>query len=148
MSPDERVGTAEEAQIRRLIEQRVEAVHAKQAAVITGQMSSRAVLYDAMGPLQQVGVEAESKRLEEWLASYRGQIGYEIRNLDITADGDVGFCHLLYRVSGTTTAGTNIDMWLRATLGLRKLDGNWTIVHEHNSVPFDATGAASMDLKP
>jgi ketosteroid isomerase-like protein len=40
-------------------------------------------------------------------------------------------------------------MWVRATTCYRKLDGMWTIVHEHQSVPFDPnTGAASLDLEP
>jgi ketosteroid isomerase-like protein len=39
-------------------------------------------------------------------------------------------------------------MWLRSTMGLRKIDGTWTITHEHTSVPFDATGAADMTAQP
>jgi hypothetical protein len=32
---------------------------------------------------------------------------------------------------------------------LRKIDGQWKVVHEHVSVPFDMeTGKAMLDLKP
>ena len=52
-------------------------------------------------------------------------------------------------VSGTLLDGGEVDMWVRATICMRKIKGQWTIVHEHQSVPFDAqTGKASLDLKP
>jgi PhnB protein len=39
---------------------------------------------------------------------------------------------------------------VRATVGLRKIDGKWSIVHEHLSVPFymDGSYRAAVDLKP
>jgi ketosteroid isomerase-like protein len=65
------------------------------------------------------------------------------------ARGEVAFCHFLNGVQGTTTAGKQVDMWWRATACCRKSDSKWTIVHEHDSVPFDMeTGKASIDLKP
>ena len=33
--------------------------------------------------------------------------------------------------------GQQSDMWLRYTGGLRKMNGNWLIVHDHVSVPVD-----------
>jgi len=76
-------------------------------------------------------------------------MGYEIRDLSITAGDDMAFCHCLNRVTGTMTNGQKIDMWWRATLCLRKTGGKWTIAHEHASVPFDPqSGKASLDLKP
>jgi activator of Hsp90 ATPase-like protein/SnoaL-like protein len=62
----------------------------------------------------------------------------------------VGFCHSLNRLSGTKTDGEEIDMWLRATVCFRKIDGKWTITHRHESVPFymDGSYKAAVDLKP
>lgn len=80
---------------------------------------------------------------------YKGPIGYEVRDLAITAGQDVAFASYLYRVTGTRTDGAVVDMWVRATGGYRKIDGAWTIAHEHQSVPFDPeSGKASLDLKP
>jgi ketosteroid isomerase-like protein len=40
-------------------------------------------------------------------------------------------------------------MWQRSTVCLRKIDGEWTVTHQHSSVPFDGqSGRASLDLKP
>jgi len=47
------------------------------------------------------------------------------------------------------TGGTRVDMWVRVTLGLRKQQGAWRIVHQHLSDPFDPdSGQARMDLQP
>ena len=50
----------------------------------------------------------------------------------------------------TTTEGMKVDLWFRETLGFRKIDGKWTITHEHSSVPFymDGSFKAAIDLKP
>jgi ketosteroid isomerase-like protein len=40
-------------------------------------------------------------------------------------------------------------MWVRASFGFRKIDGEWLIVHDQVSVPFDVrTGRGVTDLEP
>jgi len=141
--------STDEAQIRALVEERVEALADKDASALTSHDANDLVLFDAVGPLRHVGAEAHAERVAEWLSAYRGGIDYQIRDLRITAGTDVAFCHYLYRVGGTMTDGTQVGMWLRSTICLRKTDRVWTITHEHTSVPFDsATGAAFLDLRP
>jgi hypothetical protein len=50
----------------------------------------------------------------------------------------------------TTAQGEKVDLWFRATLGFRKIDGRWKITNEHSSVPFymDGSFKAAVDLKP
>ena len=70
-------------------------------------------------------------------------------DLQVTAAGDIGFCSFVYRVTGTLNAGDDIDMWVRATLGCRRVDGRWLVTHDHESVPFDPeTGQALTSLPP
>jgi ketosteroid isomerase-like protein len=70
---------------------------------------------------------------------------YEVRDLAVTAGDEVAFCHSINRVSGVKVDGTKIDMKCRATVGFRKVDGNWTAIHEHGSFPFDMnSGVASF----
>jgi ketosteroid isomerase-like protein len=88
-------------------------------------------------------------RTQQWFSGFRGPIGYDMRDVRVTAGDDIAFAHLLYRVSGTLESGDELGMWNRATFCFRKVDGAWRIVHEHDSVPFDpATGMASTDLEP
>jgi uncharacterized protein (TIGR02246 family) len=147
--PSESSNVTNEAQIRALIEAQVTAVHAKD---IDGLMTDHApdlLSFNVVDPLRYIGLDAVKQRAEAWFSSFQGSIGYEMRDLSVTAGDDVAFCHYLYRVSGTQTGGANVDMWVRATVCCRKIDGTWSVVHEHTSVPFDPdSGKASLDLKP
>jgi uncharacterized protein (TIGR02246 family) len=139
----------DEAQIRAIIERRVKAVGEKDIDALLSNQARDILSFDVINPLQHEGIEAVAERAEKWFASYQSAIGYEIRDLKVTAGDAAAFCHYLYRVSGTLKDGGKINMWVRATVCLQKIDGKWMIVHEHQSVPFDVeTGKASLDLKP
>jgi uncharacterized protein (TIGR02246 family) len=107
------------------------------------------VAYDIVTPLQYKGNAAYRKDYEEFMGMFAGPIEVEFRDMRVIASGDVGFVHTLERFSGAMKDGQKMDMWVRATSGVRKYDGKWLIVHDHASVPVDmVTGKALMDLKP
>ncbi|WP_328455390.1 YybH family protein [Amycolatopsis sp. NBC_00438] len=137
---------------RAVIESRVAATAAKDLDVLLAHYAEDVTLFDAVGPLRDTGRDAERTRLREWFGAYRSPIELDIRELEVTADGDVAFAfaHYLFHVRGTMTDGTEVAMWVRSTAGLRRDDdGGWKIVHEHSSVPFDgATGEALTRLEP
>ena len=89
--------------------------------------------------------------MRAWFAGFDGPIEYEIRDVSVTAGEDVAFCHSLNRLS-TTPRGMpqKFNLWFRATLCLRKVEGKWLISHEHNSTPFYMDGSlrAAVDLQP
>jgi uncharacterized protein (TIGR02246 family) len=140
---------AVEAQIRALIDDQAEAIRAKDVDRSLSHHAPDVLLFDVVNPLRYVGVDAVRKRLVAWFSSLRGPIGYELRDLSISAGDDVAYSHSLNRVSATTTEGRKLDMWWRATVGYRKIDGAWRVTHEHASVPFDpASGQAALGLQP
>ncbi len=139
----------EEAQIRTLMDERAKALRAKDIDGATSNLVPDVLSFDVVNPLQYSGSEAVRKRLEAWFSSFHGPIGFEMRDLSITAGADVAFCRCLNHVSATTVDGGKLDMWWRDTVCFAKMDGHWKITHEHSSVPFDAeTGKASLGLKP
>jgi uncharacterized protein (TIGR02246 family) len=139
----------DEAEIRALIDTRVKAVRTKDVNMALSNIAPDILSFDVVNPLQYIGSDASRKRTEEWFSSFQGPIGYEIRDLSITTGDDVAFCHSLNQVSATKTDGKKFEMWWRATVGYRKIDGTWMATHEHSSVPFDVeSGKASLDLKP
>ena len=145
----ERSRAVDEAQIRALIDDRVKAVRAKDSVGATARIATAVLTFDVVNPLRYIGSDGSGKRAEEWFDSFQGPIGYEIRDLDVTAGDDVAFSHGISHVSATKTDGGQLDMWWRTTLCLRKIDGKWMVTHDHNSVPFDPeNGKASLDLKP
>jgi ketosteroid isomerase-like protein len=139
----------DETAIRALIDARVNAVRNKDVEAAVAALAESALLFDVVDPLQSAGCEAARKRAENWFGSFDGPIGHELANLTIAASGDVGFCHGLAHVHANKADGSELDMWWRTTLCLRKQNGDWMITHEHNSVPFNMeTGHASLELKP
>src|SRR3712207_3142627 len=139
----------DEARIRGLIEERVRAIRARDVDALTRGHAPDVVMFDALDPLGYVGSEAVGERAGQWLSWYQGPVGYEVRDLSVTAGGEAAFCHYLYRVTGTMTNGREVDMWVRSTVCFRRDEGAWVVAHEHTSVPFDAeSGKASVDLKP
>jgi PhnB protein len=77
-------------------------------------------------------------------------LSYDIHHLEVTTGGDVAFRHSLTRLRGTTIDGETSDIWFRQTLCFRKIDVEWKITHEHESVPFymDGSVRAAVDLQP
>ncbi|HEX6625708.1 MAG TPA: SgcJ/EcaC family oxidoreductase, partial [Pyrinomonadaceae bacterium] len=126
----------DEARIRELIEERVRTIRAKDVDALMSNHAPDIVMFDALDPLRYVGSEAVRKRAGQWLSCYQGPVGYEVRDLSVTAGDETAFCHYLYRVSGTMKNGREVDMWVRSTICFRKTDGAWVVAHEHTSVPF------------
>ncbi|MET0621794.1 MAG: nuclear transport factor 2 family protein [Pyrinomonadaceae bacterium] len=140
---------ADEARIREIIEERVKAIRAKDVDTLMSAHAPDVVMFDALDPLRYVGSEAVRERAGQWLSWYEGPVGYEVRDLSVTAGDEAAFCHYLYHVTGTMTNGREVDMWVRSTVCFRKVGGEWAVAHEHTSVPFDAeSGKASVTLKP
>ena len=139
----------DEAEIKRVIEDGIEAVRNKNIEGVMSFYAPEVVSFDIVPPLQYVGADAFRKVWEEVFFVYQGPIDYEIHDLSITVGDDVAFTHSLNRISGTMNTGQQTDLWLRWTACFRKINGKWLIVHHHNSVPVDLrTGRAVLDLKP
>ena len=63
----------------------------------------------------------------------------------------MAFCTSLNCLTATPVGQTeSFSLWFRVTLGLRKIDGSWLVVHEHESVPFEMDGSflAAVNLQP
>lgn len=143
---DDRV---DEAKIRELLDAWVQALRSRDADAIVSRQAPDVVSFDVVNPLQYVGSGETRRRAQEWLSSFQGPVGLKMRELSVTVGEDVAFAHSLNRVSGRTADSQAIAMWLRSTVCLRKIDGEWTVTHQHSSVPFDGeSGRASLDLEP
>lgn len=146
--PIENVKALAEAQLRALIDDWAKAVRAKDVDGVMAHCAPDSVTFDLAPPLVSTGAHATG--LQAWFSTWQGPIGYEIRDLNITAGDDAAFCHSLNRLSGTKTDGEEADVWFRQTLCFRNIRGEWRITHQHESVPFymDGSYRAAVDLKP
>ncbi|MEX0809794.1 MAG: nuclear transport factor 2 family protein [Dongiaceae bacterium] len=139
---------ADEARIRAVLETLVQGIRAKDSARALRGYDNRAVFYDLAPPLRTVGPDRQG--IGDWFGTWRGDIDYEITDLEISVSGDLAFAHGINRIGGTKTDGKKTSVWVRATYCLRRTGNDWKIVHEHVSVPFymDGSVRAAIDLKP
>ena len=140
----------EEALIRALINEFVEAVRVKNVDKIMALHAPNILLFDLAPPLQYGGADAYRKNWEEWFPTIEGPVGFEVHDLKITVGDGVAFSHSLNRLSGLKKNEVKFDLWVRATIGFEIVDGKWVSTHEHISVPFymDGSFRAAVDLKP
>jgi ketosteroid isomerase-like protein len=139
----------DEAAIRALIEERVAALEAKDGARAVAVLAEDVVAFELAPPL--VAEQAtDAAAAQGWLDGFEGPVETEIRDLVVHVSRHVAFSHSLNRLRATRRDGRKVDFWMRSTLGFRKLDGAWKIVHGHSSVPFrmDGSFTAALDLAP
>lgn len=141
--------TNSESEIRDLLNKRTEATRRKDVGALMESFDSDVLSFDVIDPLQFKDSAAIKERMEQWFSTFEGSIDLDINDLHITANDEIGFCSGLNHVHGTKLDGVVLDMWWRSTICLKKINGKWQILHQHNSVPFNTeTGKASIGLKP
>ena len=141
--------TSAEAEILAVISARAQAVNDGDVDAMMASVAPDLAMFDVVDPLARKGIEAARQRATEWIDGYDGKVTWEDRDISVSAGERVAFAHCLSRVRGRLKTGAQIDMWFRKTLGFRKDNARWLVVHDHGSVPFDPqTGKASLGLRP
>jgi ketosteroid isomerase-like protein len=138
-----------EALIRQRIEEYANAISAKDIDGVMSLFAPNLVSFDiAIKTLRYAGADKKRREWQGVFATYRS-IAYEVRDLNVTTHGDLGYVHAVNHVNGTLANGHITDMWVRWTAGLRRIDGVWLVVHDHVSVPADLEhGQAVLNLTP
>jgi ketosteroid isomerase-like protein len=140
-----------EAEIRAVIEARIDAMRRKDAAAAVALLAPDITAFELAPPLGLRGAAARDEEgLRGWFSIWEGGVDVELRDLVIETGGDIAIAHSLNRLSGTRKDGAAVDFWMRSTLGFRRIHGVWKISHGHTSVPFymDGTYRAARDLTP
>lgn len=140
-----------ETEIRALLAARLAAIKTKDVAASIRHIGPEAVVFDLAPPLALSGAQAgDPESTQQWFDTWQGPIMAEMQALTVHTSGDLAIAHALIRLSGTREAGDIEDFWFRSTVGLKRVDGTWRIVHEHNSFPMlmDGSDKAATDLAP
>ena len=114
---------ANEAQVRKLIEDRAAAVSARDVDGALASFAPDVLVFDVVDPLRYSRADTVRARAEQWFASFEGAIGYEIAELSIAAGDDLASSHSLNRVAGTLSRGGRLEMWWRSSTCYRRIDG-------------------------
>ncbi|HEX3429733.1 MAG TPA: nuclear transport factor 2 family protein [Rhizomicrobium sp.] len=129
--------SAEEARIKALLEGWADAVRRHDLATILAHHERDMVMFDVPPPLQCRGLEAYEQTWDLFFRYHKPGAPFDIRELAITAGADVAFAvAIMWCGPDSSSNPKDRDGFpFRLTVGLRKVDGDWRIAHEHHSVP-------------
>lgn len=131
--------TDTETEIRELIERWAAAVHAGDLATVLDRHGDDIVMFDVPPPYE--GVRGIDAYRETWPPFFEWQAQgalFEIVELDVVGGADVAFAYALLKCGKPDEIG---EQRLRLTVGLRRADGRWVVVHEHHSFSDDSSPA-------
>jgi len=132
----QQAGTVE-AQIKALIEGWADAVRRHDLSGILAHHEQDIVMFDVPPPLQSRGMDEYKKTWDLFFRYHKPSQAFDIEELAITAGKDVAFGVAIMRCGSGTLSGPPEEsgFLFRLTIGLRHIDGDWRITHEHHSVP-------------
>jgi len=129
------MGTKDEAAIHDLIQRWAKAVRDKNIDGILANHSADILMFDVPPPIQSQGIDAYKKTWELFFDWSRNDPVFDIQEINISAGNQVAFVTALMRCAGKTANDSQLDF--RLTVGLRKIDDQWTVMHEHHSIPAE-----------
>ena len=124
-----------EAAVRGVIESWTAAVRRRDIAGILENHSPDIVMFDVPPPFQSRGIDAYRQTWDTFFSWSSDPVSFDVTEMSITAGSDVAFVVATMRCAGPGEGGKSEALDFRLTVGLRKIEGRWTIMHEHHSVP-------------
>jgi ketosteroid isomerase-like protein len=104
------------------------AVQRKDMAGALAHHSPDLVMFDVPEPIQARGLAEYEETFELFFANSPGGVeSFRLHELDLIVEGNLAVAHALLDAS---------EDKCRLTTVLRKIDGEWMIVHEHHSSPW------------
>jgi uncharacterized protein (TIGR02246 family) len=125
----------DEKAVRKLVESWAAAVRRRDIGGVLQDHTSDIVMFDVPPPFQSKGIEDYKKTWDLFFSWSTDPVAFYFTELIITAGMDVAFAVATMRCTGTGLNGQAEGLDFRLTIGLRKIDGQWKITHEHHSVP-------------
>jgi ketosteroid isomerase-like protein len=123
-----------EREIRTLIESWADAVRRHDLPAILAHHEQDIVMFDLPPPLQCKGMEEYKKTWDLFFKYHKPSQAFDIEELTVTAGEDVAFAFAIMRCGAGPIPG---GFPFRLTVGLRKIDGDWRVMHEHHSLPAE-----------
>ena len=127
--------SAPEPQVRKLLDDWTAAVRARDIDKVLAHHSADVVMFDVPPPVEWRGIQKYRESWEYFFKYFPREGGvFNLEKMEIAVSGDLAFAYGLLR------CGKPDDTFpVRLTVCLRRSDSEWTIVHEHHSVPADDT---------
>lgn len=124
--------SAPEAQVRKRLDDWTAAVRGRDIDKVLAHHSADIVMFDVPPPVEWRGIRKYRESWELFFKYFGG--AFAIEGLEIAVSGDLACGY------GVLQCGKPGDTFpVRLTVCLRRIDDEWTIVHEHHSVPAAET---------
>jgi ketosteroid isomerase-like protein len=124
----------DEAALRELITQWAKAVRDENLPGIRANHDPDILMFDVPPPFLSRGLEAYMTTWKVFYPSQARPIAFDFEEVEITAGNEVAFATAVGHC-GYIEHSKRTDLKFRLTMGFRKRNGQWRIVHEHHSVP-------------
>ena len=128
-------GSQDEADIRSLIARWARAVREEDRAAIGRDHDPDILMFDVPPPLASRGLDAYMATWETFFPRAEKPVAFDIHDLQVTCGADVAFATAIGKCVDIDPSGRREPLEFRLTMGLRKIDGRWRVMHEHHSLP-------------
>jgi uncharacterized protein (TIGR02246 family) len=133
----ERKPTSDELELRELIARWSKAVRDQDLAEIRANHDPDILMFDVPPPFLSRGLEAYMATWDMFFACVPKPVVFDFEDVEITAGQDVAFATAIGRCVNTDRNGEKENLRFRLTMGFRKHDGRWRVMHEHHSLPAE-----------
>jgi ketosteroid isomerase-like protein len=126
---------SDEAEIRGLIDRWAKAVREENREGIRADHDPNMLMFDVPPPFLSRGLDEYMVTRDLFFSCWSDKPAFDFHDVEVTAGNDVAFATAAGRCAGISTNGKPEQVDFRLTMGLRKIDGRWRVMHEHHSVP-------------
>jgi uncharacterized protein (TIGR02246 family) len=126
-----------ESAVRDLLERWAAAVRAKNMPEVLANHAPDFVMFDVPAPFESRGLGAYEDTWKLFYSNQPDPVAFDIKRLDVIAGDDVAFAFAHMQCIEPTEREQRTPLDFRLSVGLRRVEGRWLIVHEHHSVPAE-----------
>ncbi len=112
-----------------------QAVREKNRAGIMAWHAPDMLMFDLPPPTQLKGIAPYARSWEPFFDGVEAEAVFDLHELAVTAGEDLAFATALIHCGASEPGRGTSGLRVRLTMGLRKLDGQWWVTHEHHSMP-------------
>jgi uncharacterized protein (TIGR02246 family) len=121
--------------IHTLIDRWSEAVRSQDLATIRAHHDANILMFDVPPPFLSRGIDAYMATWQLFFANVEKPVAFSFEDIEVTAGSEVAFATAKGNCVNIDRAGKREPLEFRLTMGLKKIDGKWRVMHEHHSLP-------------
>ena len=121
--------------LRALIQRWAEAVRREDLTAIRADHDPDILMFDVPPPFSSRGLDAYMATWRLFFSSVEKPVSFSFEDVEVTAGSDVAFATAKGKCLNIDQAGSSEPLEFRLTMGLKKIDGKWRVMHEHHSLP-------------